>query len=111
MTVQYNHGKEEDQQVGVYIDFISLNRTCLKDYFPLLKIDQLVDSTSGHARMSFLYAYRGYHQIAMHEQDQEKTAFITPPQRVLLQSHALWANKRRCHILENDHQNIRTNHG
>ena len=28
--------------------------------------------------MSFLDAYRGYHQIAMHEPNQEKTAFITP---------------------------------
>ena len=27
--------------------------------------------------MSFLDAYRGYHQIAMHEPDQEKTTFIT----------------------------------
>ena len=26
--------------------------------------------------MSFLDAYRGYHQIAMHEPDQEKTSFI-----------------------------------
>ncbi|GFS36134.1 hypothetical protein Acr_00g0044290 [Actinidia rufa] len=39
-------------------------------------INQLVDSTSGHARMSFLDAYRGYHQIAMHELDQEKTTPI-----------------------------------
>ena len=32
----------------------------------------------GHAWMSFLDAYRGYHQIEMHEFDQEKTAFNTP---------------------------------
>ncbi|XP_057465711.1 uncharacterized protein LOC130755326 [Actinidia eriantha] len=41
-------------------------------------IVELVDSTSGHARMSFLDAYRGYHQIALHRPDQEKTAFMTP---------------------------------
>ena len=28
--------------------------------------------------MSFLDAYRGYHQIAMHLEDQDKTAFLTP---------------------------------
>ena len=28
--------------------------------------------------MSFLGAYRGYHQIAMHGPDEEKTSFITP---------------------------------
>ena len=42
------------------------------------KIDQLVDATAGYERMSFLDAYRGYHQIAMYEPDQEKTSFITP---------------------------------
>ncbi|GFZ15658.1 hypothetical protein Acr_25g0000670 [Actinidia rufa] len=41
-------------------------------------IDQLVDSTLGHARMSFLDAYRGYHQITLHGPDQEKNAFMTP---------------------------------
>ncbi|KAH7866339.1 hypothetical protein Vadar_019092 [Vaccinium darrowii] len=41
-------------------------------------IDQLVDATSGYERMSFLDAYRGYHQIAMYEPNQEKTSFISP---------------------------------
>ncbi|XP_058202626.1 uncharacterized protein LOC131317062 [Rhododendron vialii] len=41
-------------------------------------IDQLVDATAGHARLSFLDAYRGYHQIAMDPNDMEKTTFITP---------------------------------
>uniref|UniRef100_A0A2N9IYR7 Uncharacterized protein n=1 Tax=Fagus sylvatica TaxID=28930 RepID=A0A2N9IYR7_FAGSY len=42
------------------------------------KNDQLVDSASRHARLSFLDAFQGYHQIPMNPADQEKTAFITP---------------------------------
>ena len=54
----------------------ALTRLARKTTLP--KINQLVYSTSGHTRMSFLDAYLGYHQIAMHELDQEKIAFITP---------------------------------
>ena len=42
------------------------------------KIDQLVDATIDHPRMSFLDAFQGYHQIPLALDDQEKTAFITP---------------------------------
>ena len=42
------------------------------------KIDQLVDATYGHLRMSFLDAFQGYHQIALATEDQGKTAFISP---------------------------------
>ena len=42
------------------------------------KIDQLVDATVGHPRMSFLDAFQGYHQIPLAVDDQEKTAFVTP---------------------------------
>ena len=42
------------------------------------KIDQLVDATVGHPRMSFLDAFQGYHQISLALDDQEKTAFVTP---------------------------------
>ena len=60
------------------MDFTDLNKACPKDPFPLSKIDQLVDSTVSHERMSFLDAFQGYDQIALREEDQEKTAFITP---------------------------------
>lgn len=69
--------KKKNGKWRVCVDFTSLNKACPKDCFPLPRIDQLVDATSGYARMSFLDAYRGYHQIAMNEPDQEKTAFIT----------------------------------
>ena len=42
------------------------------------KIDQLVDATVGHPRMSFLDAFQGYHQIPLALDDQEKTTFVTP---------------------------------
>ena len=38
----------------VSVDFMDLNRACPKDPFPMPKIDQLVDATYGHPRMSFL---------------------------------------------------------
>ena len=59
------------------IDFSDLNKACLKDRFPLPKIDQLVDSTAGHETMSFMDAYSGYKKISMHPPDQEHTSFVT----------------------------------
>ena len=59
-------------------DFTDLNRACPKDPFPMPKIDQLVDATYGHLRMSFLDAFQGYHQIALALEDLEKIAFISP---------------------------------
>ena len=45
----------------VYMDFTNLNKACAKDPFPMPWIDQLVDATAGHPRMSFLDAFQGYH--------------------------------------------------
>uniref|UniRef100_A0A2N9ILK1 Integrase catalytic domain-containing protein n=1 Tax=Fagus sylvatica TaxID=28930 RepID=A0A2N9ILK1_FAGSY len=70
--------KKKNGKWRVCVDFTDLNKACPKDSFPLSRIDQLVDSASGHERMSFLDAFQGYHQIPMTLSDQEKTAFITP---------------------------------
>ncbi|RVW86049.1 Transposon Ty3-I Gag-Pol polyprotein [Vitis vinifera] len=72
----------------VCVDYTNLNNACPKDSFPLPRIDQIVDSTSGQGMLSFLDAFSGYHQIPMSPDDEEKTAFITP--------HASIATKS-CH--------------
>ena len=59
------------------VDFTDLNKVCPKDSFPLPKMDQLVNSTTGHKLLTFMEAFSGYNQIKMAEEDQEKTAFIT----------------------------------
>ena len=60
------------------VDYTGLNKACPKDHFPLPRIDQIVDSTSGCEILSFLDAYSSYHQIMMKESDQLATSFITP---------------------------------
>ncbi|XP_059635421.1 uncharacterized protein LOC132277598 [Cornus florida] len=45
--------------------------------FPLPKIDQMVDATTGYERLTFLDAYSGYNQIPMDPADKEKTSFVT----------------------------------
>nr|CAN67795.1 hypothetical protein VITISV_009541 [Vitis vinifera] len=62
----------------VCVDYTNLNNACPKDSFPLPRIDQIVDSTSGQGMLSFLDAFSGYHQILISPDDEEKTAFITP---------------------------------
>jgi hypothetical protein len=59
------------------IDNTSLNKACPKDPFPLPRIDQIVDSTSGCDLLCFLDAYSSFHQISMSREDEENTAFIT----------------------------------
>ncbi|XP_021715146.1 uncharacterized protein LOC110683100 [Chenopodium quinoa] len=61
----------------VCIDFTYLNKACPKDPFPLPHIDSMVDATAGHKLLTFMDAYSGYNQILMHQDDQEKTAFVT----------------------------------
>ena len=62
----------------VCVNFTDLNKACPKGPFPMPRINQLVDATVGHPRMSFLDAFQGYHQIPLALEDQEKTAFVTP---------------------------------
>ena len=73
MVVKKKTGKWQ-----VCVDFTDLNRACPKDPFPMPRIDQLVDATVGHPRISFLNAFQGYHQIPLALDNQEKTAFVAP---------------------------------
>jgi hypothetical protein len=44
----------------VCVNYSSLNKQCPKDPFPPPCIDQIIDSTAGCARLSFLDAYSRY---------------------------------------------------
>ena len=45
----------------VCVDYTDLNEACPKDSFPLPRIDQIVDASTGHGMLSFLDAFSGYH--------------------------------------------------
>jgi hypothetical protein len=62
----------------VCVDNTSLHKHYPKDPFPLPRIDRIIDSTAGCARLSFLDTYSGYNQIKLKKEDEENTAFITP---------------------------------
>ena len=69
--------KKANGKLRMCVDFTDLNKACPKDSFPLPRIDQLVDFTTGHKLLTFMYTFSGYNKIKMAEEDQEKTAFIT----------------------------------
>lgn len=60
-----------DNKWIVYVDFRDLNKACMKGYYHLLRIDQLVNSTSGHELICMLDAYLRYYHIPLAEEDQE----------------------------------------
>jgi hypothetical protein len=60
------------------VDYTDINRHWSKDPFALPRIDQVIDSMDGCVLLSFLDCYSGYRQIALKEEHQIKTAFITP---------------------------------
>ena len=57
--------KKASSQWRTCVDFTDFNRASPKDYYPLPRKDQLVDSTSGHVLLSFMDAFSCYHQISL----------------------------------------------
>jgi hypothetical protein len=69
--------KKNTNEWRMCVDYTDLNKHYPKDPFGLPRIDQVIDSTAGCDLLCVLDCYSGYHQIAIKEEDQEETAFIT----------------------------------
>lgn len=59
---------QKNDKWWVYIDFIYLNKACVKDNFPLPKIDMSVDVTILHELINFMDTYSRC-KILMHQTD------------------------------------------
>nr|GEV26760.1 reverse transcriptase domain-containing protein [Tanacetum cinerariifolium] len=64
--------KKHDGSWRMCVDFQDLNNACPKDGYPLPEIDWKVESLCGFPFKCFLDAYKGYHQIQMATEDEEK---------------------------------------
>ncbi|GJX66762.1 reverse transcriptase domain-containing protein [Tanacetum coccineum] len=68
---------KHDDSWRMCVDFKNLNKACPKDGYPLPEIDWKVESLCGFPFKCFVNAYKGYHQLQMEKEDEEKIAFIT----------------------------------
>ena len=57
------------------VDYHALNKQTIRDRYPLLRIDDLLDRLGNAKHFSTLNLASGYHQIAVKEQDIPKTVF------------------------------------
>ncbi|XP_036000896.1 uncharacterized protein LOC118565187 [Fundulus heteroclitus] len=69
--------RKKDGGVRWCVDYRSLNSLTIKDAYPLPQIEECLDVVGGATMFSTLDLQSGYWQVAVDNNDREKTAFIT----------------------------------
>ena len=84
-VIKYSHSawaspivlvRKKDASLRMCVDYRQLNAKTNRDAFPLPRIDESFDAMKGAKWFTTLDLASGYHQIAMDERDQQKTAFV-----------------------------------
>ena len=70
--------RKKNGKIKLCVDFRNLNRSSLKDNYPLPNMDHVLERVVGANRMSMIDGFSSYNQITVHHDDKEKTSFTTP---------------------------------
>lgn len=70
--------KKKDGTDRMCVDYRELNSNTRAEHYPLPIIDEQIDQLSGASFFSSLDMAAGFHQILLHPDSIEKTAFVTP---------------------------------
>ncbi|KAJ8017850.1 hypothetical protein HOLleu_44491 [Holothuria leucospilota] len=70
--------RKTDGSLRLCVDYRQLNSRTRKDAYPLPRIEESLDALQNVQWFSSIDLLSGYHQVAVADEDQHKTSFITP---------------------------------
>jgi hypothetical protein len=70
--------RKKNGEIRLCVDFRNLNRSSMKDNYPLPKMEHILQRVIGSSRMSMIDGFLGYNQIFVLPEYKENTTFTTP---------------------------------
>ena len=70
--------REKDGTMRLCCDYRKLNANIVPGRHPLLRAQHIINGLGGNQYFTLLYQSKAYHQLHLHPDSQELTAFITP---------------------------------